>query len=347
MRRCSHPPAFALLFAWLVSLGPASAVRAQTAPPTPTITTSAELVLVPALVRAPSGDRRIALHASDFLLTDNGEPQSVRLEDAGKQPLAILVLLQTGASGSRHFADYRKLGTMLGGLAAGVPHAIAMVTFDSRPEDQWDFTQYVDDLEDGFVHPGGGDSKAAVLDAVSYGIDLLRKQPPNYRRVLLLISQTRDEGSTTHPEEVVKRLGENNITIECLSFSPEKDWLKDQFTQARQENKPYQYGPNGPLLLHTFNLGKPLGVALSALKENTSATLAAMSGGETLPFATRPELEQQLAALTNDLAAAFTLSFRPTAKQPGFHALQLHVAAHPDLQISARTGYWVAATSKQ
>jgi hypothetical protein len=133
----------------------------------PTVITNSQLVIVPALVRGASGELMQTLHASDFLLTDNGVPQTVRLEEVEHQPLSIVVLMQTGGSAPREFPDYAKLGTMLTYLTAGSPYEIAMVTFDSQPEDMWEFTQDVADLEDGFVKPAPGDGKAAILDAVS------------------------------------------------------------------------------------------------------------------------------------------------------------------------------------
>jgi len=248
--------------------------------------------------------------------------------------------MQTGASAPRQFPDYGKLGTMLTYLTANSPSQIAMVTFDSQPEYLWDFTPNLTDLEDGFAKPDSGDRKAAILDAVSYGIDLLRKQPPNRRRIIVLLSQTHDEGSVAHAEDIIKRLGENNITIECLTFSPEKNWAKDQFTKPRRESPLYQLSPDLPLLQHTIDLGKPLGKALSALRADTSATIAELSGGESFPFATKSELEQQISLLANHFAATVTLSFRPTSKQPGFHSLRLRIPARSDLQISARSSYW-------
>ena len=305
-----------------------------------TITITTNLVIVPALVRAPAGDLLQTLHASDFLLTDNGVSQTISLEDTEHRPLSIVVLMQTGASAPRQFPDYGKLGTMLTYLTANSPSQIAMVTFDSQPEYLWDFTPNIADLEDGFAKPDSGDRSAAILDAVSYGIDLLRKQPPNRRRVILLLSQTHDEGSVAQAEDIIKRLGENNITIECLTFSPEKNWAKDQFTKPRQESPLYQLSPDLPLLQHTIDLGKPLGKALSALRADTSATIAELSGGESFPFATKSELEQQISLLANHFAATYTLSFRPTSKQPGFHSLRLSIPAQSDLQISARSSYW-------
>jgi len=309
-------------------------------PAPPTITATSNLVIVPALVLAPAGATTPTIQARDFLLTDNGAPQVVSLDDTEHQPLSVLVLMQTGGAAVEQLPLYAKLGTMLAYLTAGAPHRVALMEFDSQPEYAWDFTSTIDDLDDGFKHPDPGDSGAAILDAVRYGIDLLRAEPATYRRVILLLSQTHDEGSRAHADDIIRSLGENNITIECISFSPSKTWLKDQFTKPRHENKLYEMAPGYPPLLHTFDLGTPLGYAFKALQTDTSAEVAALSGGESLPFANRAELDQQLASLTNHFAATYTLSFRPTSKQPGFHSLQVRIAGHPEFQVSARTSYW-------
>jgi VWFA-related protein len=296
-------------------------------------------------VRAPSGDFPPLLHASDFLLTDNGVRQVVTVEDTEHQPLSVVVLMQTGGAAVEELPRYAKLGTMLSYFTANSPHRVALVEFDSQPEYTWSFTSNIDGLDDGFTHPDPGDDGAAILDAVNYGIDLLRKEPPTYRRVILLLSQTHDVGSEAHAGQVIQRLGENNITIECITFSPEKEWLKHELTNPRPENKPYQLSPDLPPLLHTFDLGTPLIMAFKAMQKDTSAEIAALSGGESLPFGNTAGLDQQLAALTNHFAATYTLSFRPTSKQPGFHSLQLRIARHPEFRVSARTSYWSTAES--
>lgn len=56
----------------------------------PTITATTDLVIVPALVRQPSGGLVQPLAASDFILTDNGVPQSITLDGSERQPLSIL-----------------------------------------------------------------------------------------------------------------------------------------------------------------------------------------------------------------------------------------------------------------
>lgn len=338
---------------WLgvLALGVGS-VQAQTAPPpvtltdrltpsAPTIQTKSTLVLAPALVRTATGSLVHGLTAKDFRVLDDGVVQTITVEEqAVRQPIAIVVLLQTGGAASRQFANFAGIGTMLEGMVAGVGHRVSVVTFDSQPEEAWSFTADVGELQDAFLHPVAGDNGAAVLDAVSYGIGLLKGQPAEARRVILLVSQPQDDGSEAKAEDVVRRLGENNVTILSVVFSPEAQWLKDQFTKERHGNKPYKYGADGPTLINTFNLDGPLRVALKAMRTNAAASVATMSGGETMTFGNKNELERQMGLLTNDLANEYVLSFRPSSNAEGFHTLAVQVPGVAGAQVAARTSYW-------
>ncbi|MEO8870898.1 MAG: VWA domain-containing protein [Granulicella sp.] len=323
-------------------------VRGQSVPatnPQTTIRSTSTLVIVPTMVTSEPGSLVESLAANDFKLTDNGVEQKVSLEDdVARQPLSVVVLMQTGCAASRQFASYAHLGTMLDYMMGSSAHRIALVTFDSQPNAIWDFTSSVEDLEDGFTHPIPGDDGAAILDAVNYGIDLLKGQPPTSRRILILLSQSQDLGSKAHEKEVVRSLGENNIIIYSVAFSTEKTWLKDQFTKPRHGNSPYKFSPLGPTLIGTFDLGTPLKVALSAMKENAASEIASLSGGESVEFGSTRDLEQQLGILANHIPNRYTLSFRPTSNQPGFHAIEVRIPAHPELHIAARTSYWSAGT---
>ncbi len=316
----------------------------QAPPATTTLQSTSTLVVVPTLVQSTSGDLLQTLGPADFILTDNGIRQSVTLEQESRdpQPLAVVVLMQTGASASRQFASYANLGTMLDYMVGGAKHQVALVTFDSQPEDIWDFTPDLRDLRDGFTHPIPGDDKAAVFDAINFGIDQLRQQPPSTRRVLILLSQTHDAGSHAKVDEVVRRLGENNITIYSIAFSPEETWLKDQFTKPRHGNPSYAM-PNHEALTGTFDLSTPLGMALKAMQTNAASEIAALSGGEYVQFGGRRDLEQKLTILANHIPNRYMLTFQPASNQPGFHTLHVALAGHPGLQVLARTSYWTPA----
>src|SRR5215467_10609779 len=71
------------LFLWS-SLNAADAQSSAQPSPTPeifTLTSRSNLVLVPVLVKTKAAKVVLSLTAEDFILTDNGVPQSVRIED--------------------------------------------------------------------------------------------------------------------------------------------------------------------------------------------------------------------------------------------------------------------------
>src|SRR5580692_823648 len=109
------------------------------------IRTSSTVVLVPALVKTKSGETVFSLTANDFILTDNGGPQTLHLEtDTDSQPLALVVIVETGGQGARHLRDYDNLGAHLDAVIGDVRRLVAVVSFDSKPRIALDFTDDTD-----------------------------------------------------------------------------------------------------------------------------------------------------------------------------------------------------------
>jgi VWFA-related protein len=311
--------------------------------PSPDITVNTNLVVVPTLVLSTNGDITHLLTASDFKLLDNGVTQKVTLQQQEQQPLAIVVLLQTGGAASRQFGYFANLPTMLQYVTGSSTYYVALVTFDSQPEYEWDFTPRITDFAHDLSHPESGNNGAAILDAVDHAITLLSTQPPGRRRIILLISQPQDDGSRTKAEDVIRHLGEQNVTLYSLTFSPEKTWLKDQFTKPRQGEKPYHLSNDQPAVLYTFDVLTPLMEAVNAMRTNAPKEIATLSDGETLSFNNRHDFEQQLSEIANRIPNRYMLTFTPSSKQSGFHTLRVEVPGNPGLTIAARTSYWLTA----
>jgi VWFA-related protein len=222
---------------------------AQTAAPQPSqipsLSAHSTLVLVPALVRTKPGDLIFTLTADDFVLTDDGIPQKLTLEqDTGGEPLALVVAIEIGGAGAREFDKLGALAPMIESVVGNVPHKIAVVAFDSQPRLQQDFTPDIDaaaaailnltpgcsrqhHLDNcaapGSIHDVGlGDNGAAILDSLGYSVDLLRKQPSGYRRAILLVSETLDRGSHLKLEEALRTISDTNTAIYSIGFSTGK-----------------------------------------------------------------------------------------------------------------------------
>ncbi|HEX6771236.1 MAG TPA: VWA domain-containing protein, partial [Acidobacteriaceae bacterium] len=213
-----------LVFCIVACTGYAAAQTAPDSPQSgPVFSTRTNLVLVPALVRTKSGEPVFSLTAGDFLLTDDDQPQKLSLEqDTDSEPLALVIAVETGGSGARHLDDYRNLGTTIEALVGGVPHRVALVGFDSEPRLLEDFTPKIEAIAAGLHDLESGDNGAAIYDGLKFAVDQLQKQPPEYRRAILLISETVDHGSHIALEDAVRSVSDTNTVIYSFAFSSTK-----------------------------------------------------------------------------------------------------------------------------
>jgi VWFA-related protein len=327
--------------------------------PTTTLHSTTTLVVVPAVVQTPAKELVYSLNADDFTVTDNGVPQKVRLEADTARPLSLVVLVQTGGAARSQFKNYANLETMLAAVLGDSPNMVSIVNFDSRVEAASPFTSDIAQWRDAIDHPDPGNSGAAIYDGLDYALDLLQKQPANTRRAILLISQEHDDGSKAHLKDIIRTVGETDTAVYSLTFSAEKTTLKQDLKQGGSANKPLTVGNAPPTMLGKviftsegpgrpeqylayFNLGAPLALAEGAMRKNLSAEVANLSGGEANSFDNKVQLDEALGTLTNHLRNSYILTFSPNSNAPGLHTLQVRLAHHPDLLVTARTNYWSA-----
>src|SRR2546429_4478722 len=170
----------------------------------PTVTVHSTLVMVQVFVNNKEGHVVFDLKADDFLLTDNGVPQLLTLEqDTDSQPLALAIVVERGGEGARHLADYKELDSILDALIGNVEHRVAVIGFDGTPHLIVPFTSKTGDASNGLANLSEGDHNAAILDAVAFAVVQLREQPTRYRRAILLLTETRSE---EHTSELQSRL---------------------------------------------------------------------------------------------------------------------------------------------
>jgi VWFA-related protein len=214
--------------------------------PSSIITTQSSMVLVPVLVRARSGALVYTLNAADFVITDNGIRQNPFLDqDSGREPLALVIVLEIGGAGARQYQNYSSiappLAPMLASMVGNVTHQVAVVTFDSHPHLLQGFTADTEEAATAVatLRPDCtrqhhlvdcessnsvrdvplGDNGAAILDSLDYAVNLLQSAPAYYRRAILLISESLDRGSETTIEQAVRDITGSNTTIYSLGFS--------------------------------------------------------------------------------------------------------------------------------
>jgi VWFA-related protein len=378
-------------------------------PQTPSLRTESDLVIVPALVRSADGKLVFTLKADDFRLTDDGVEQKLMLEEnTSGQPLALVVLIEVGGAGAREFNRYRTiappLAPMLESIVGNVPHEVAVVTFDSHATLLQGFTSDLDEaagalrtLEPGCTRqhhvencasPGAihnvafGDNGAAILDALGFSVDLLRRQPQRYRRAILMISETLDRGSHLALEDALRAVTDTNTVIYSIGFSTGKSEAA-HYAFRELPTEPGGLGlenhhPNPPTgcmgkdpdpdpdatqnkavqaydcltqLVPPLALAKMAAIAATdALKRNIPETVARLTGGEYLKLTDAGNLERDLLTVSNHIPNRYVLSFRPQSPHLGYHVLELRLKNYPKLSVTARSNYWVdddAATAQR
>ena len=349
---------------------PAQPPTEQTPPtsdnnPSATISVSSSLVVVPTLVKTKSGQLVFTLKADDFIVKDDGIPQTLQLEeDTDAQPLALVVVVEVGGDGIHYLDQYSDLGPLLDAIIGNVPHRIAIVDFDSEPELLHGFTTDLSKIVAELNRIESGDNGASVLDAMSFATNLLRKQPPAYRRAILLISETLDQGSHIDLTEALHELSDTNTSIYALSFPSTKTQIKKEAHKLNRPDEPgpehgcFSRDPNAPPhttesrgeqnfdcladLLPPLRLAKMIEIATrNSLRKNVPETCAHLSGGEYFSFKDPKSLRRDLFTISNDVPNRYVLTFRPQSPHPGLHALSVELKDHPEFRLDARTEYWV------
>jgi hypothetical protein len=319
--------------------------------PTPspsTISSSATLVGVPTLVRLPSGEFLKSAVAGEFKLLDNSVPQRVSLEDRKAQPIALVVLMQTGGHGSDQFVSYRNLPHFLDSIVGNAANEIMFITFDSRVRQTWHFPTRTDGVDYAMGHPMEGDAGTAIFDAVDYAVDSIQQETGDFRRIVLLLSEPQDDGSQTSPEDLIRHLGQSNTSVYSLTFL-RTSRPSPYFGSKKHASEVHHETSHRPSSKHKGDLrgSTPLELALRAMRMNAAEEISTLSGGAHLNFRNASELEARLSAITDDIHNRRMLSFQPNMHQHGFHTLAVQLEPpkrHVD--ILARTSYWYEASSR-
>jgi hypothetical protein len=213
-------------------------------------------------------------------------------------------------------------------FTAGGRGEVALVVFDSKPVYLDAFSRDDRDVTNDLQQLQPGDGGAAILDAVGYSVDLLEHRPPDHRRVLLLISESRDHGShKVNEQELVQRIGTSNTLVLSLTFSPTKAGF-------------IEWGKGNPEGGASASLVPLLMTAIAALHKNAAREIALMSGGEYAAFTKEKGFQDRVAELASHARNRYILSFHPTDLTPGFHTIQVKLNNDYDARVVARASYW-------
>ena len=297
--------------------------------PQPTLRVTTTEVLVPTLVQKKDGEILYGLKQGDFLLDDDGVPQKVHVqEEMDTAPVALVVAVEEGGASVLEFDKLAKLGPLLDLFLTDPRSRVALVGFDSTQHLIQDYTHAGDQVNDELRHLQPGDGGAAILDTISYSVNLLQSEPKDYRRVLLLISEERDHGSRhTKPENLIKQIGESDVLVLSVSFSPSRA----EFAHDVKDN-----GDD-----RTLNMISALAMVVKGFRKNVTKEIAQMSGGEYTTFTGDKRFEARVVDAAKHMRNRYLLTFSPSNPTPGLHTIRVRTTQDYGARIIARANYWL------
>jgi len=321
-----------------------------------------QVVQAPVTVLDSDGKLVGGLTALDFHLLDNGKPQKITM-DLGEHPVSVVVVVQASANMEKVLPQIRRVGGVFDSMVAGETGEVAVVAFDHRNQVLTPFTSDPDMIRQAFLKLKPGSYTSALNDAVMEGLNMLRNRPKDHRRVLIVISESRDNGSHLHVRDVLTNAEMNGITIYPLDVSH----LVTSLTAKVQANRPNpippggQTLPGGAIMTPTLDLqmnqnGNFVPVITEIFTQikaifvsNPLEVYSRYTGGREFPFFTQKGLEEAVADIGKQLHSVYVLTYSPNnqgVEEAGFHAIKVQVDK-PDLKVTTRDGYWWAGKPQQ
>ena len=307
-------------------------------PAATTFKVTTPLVLVPASVTGKKGYTIDGLTESDFVVLDNGVPQKASLEYT-LSPISMVVVIEANLRSGAVLRKVQKIGSLIQPLVLGERGAAAVVTFSDEVKLWQDFTSKPEDLGSCLKKLLPHGDGVMMHDAISKAVDMLvERKDRARRRVVIVVSESRDHGSKTKLADLVTRAQEANVIIYPITYSV--------YTTAFTSKGGETFGPDGPPVYNSSGGGllevfKELG---TLGKQNSHEAFAKFTGGQQLHFTKLSGLERVVAEIGEDLHTQYLLSFTPTAAanadKPEFHKLEVRLPSHPEAAIRTRPGYW-------
>lgn len=321
------------------------------------IRVSVREIVAPTTVVDKDGNFIDNIKGSEFKLLDNGKDQTINV-NVTQTPISVVVIVQANYLMEGILPRLQKMGPLLSNLITGERGEAAIIAFDHRIQLLQDFTTDSALLTKGLERLKPGSSSSRMKDAVLDGIQRLRRRDPNNRKVIILVSETRDNSSEAGMREVLQSAQIYNVMVYAVPVNRMVTNLTAKTPVPRPDPIPPggRYIPGGapqtplsaqqmtgtgggginfvPLFEEIFKQAKAVFV------DNPVEVMTKYTGGSEFPFVSQRGLEDAFAKLGNELHSQYLLTYSPnTLSEPGYHTIQV-VVARKGLEVRTRPGYY-------
>ncbi len=298
---------------------------------TPPIQTNVHLVLVPTTVTDRKGNLIDGLNAEDFVVTDDGVKQTFHMDtsDTVLAPVSLVVAVQCSGISASVLAKINRVGSLIQPIVAGDRGRAAVIAFDDEVRIFQQFTSDGTKIRTAFerIQPRVI-RKGKMIDAVAESVRMLETQPENRRRVLILLSESRDRGSKMKLPEALELIQRAGVMVYPATYSV----YATPWTAKPEDNPPVPGGLQDGVV-DLFRLGKT----------NAADALARGTGGRHLSFETLKGLEDAIIRAGEEIHSQYLLSFVPQTPGKTYHRVEVVIPNRGDAIVRARPGYWPAS----
>jgi VWFA-related protein len=305
------------------------------------IRTRVNEVIVPVTVTNKSGDLILDLSQKDFHIFDSGVEQSITAWDLGGDPLAVALVVETSSRLQPIAPAIHRMSSIFTETVMALNGEAAVITYDYGIEVHQPFTNDHDAVGRAISEVKFEVSQRKLYDGMAMAVDLLKAQPSTYRRIILVVGESEDDGSEATLGQIVRSASNANISIYAIGTS----------SVAADFRGDSGIAPLKIPELPTINAAGPAGFAIWLLERGTSKIknhqleiAAAATGGIHYRTFRDATIASALDTIGGELHAQYILSYTP-AKDPhaGFNEIKVTVS-RPDVVTRTRPGYYVPPT---
>jgi VWFA-related protein len=305
------------------------------------------------------------LQANQFRVMDNGKEQAIHVETS-YVPISMVIAVQANAGVESILPQVRRIPELLNQLIIGDMGKAAVLAFDHRLQLLQSFTSNPDLIETAIRRIHAGSSTSRLTDGIGESVRLLGYEPKNRRRVVLLISETRDLGSASNKREVLLSAEINNVEVYAVAMSRFVDAISgksrkvprpDPLLTTQKQGRMPAFIPAEPTSVEaTFGLNGQRAEFIPLFKEvlrdihdvfvdNPVELMTKGTGGEEYSFIRQRGLEDALEDLSSALNNQYMVTYTPNNREEaGFHDIEVTViGVLAGARVRARPGYWVSA----
>lgn len=326
----------------------------------PPIRVRVEVVSAPAVVHDSKGNLVLDLTRGDFRVFDNGLEQPLEEVEMGGAPLSVAIVVETSSRVEALLPAIHRTGILFTQTVLGESGDAAVIGFHDEVSKLLDFTGDHEAIERTLSRLSRGTSGARLYDALSQAVTLLKNRPATRRRVIITLAEATDTGSEEKLGDVLREAQLANITIYSVGLSTTAAELRGA---PRSSSAPAATPPGtiglpprpGTVQTPTTEAQRSGSADLLALavwvvqhatepfRENALELAAAATGGLHQSAVRDRSIETAIDQVGGELHAQYTLSYRPSGTEAGYHEIKVMVD-RSGVQVRSRPGYYLGAS---